>query len=264
MPRGSSFNYGFGLGRDYLYEQAWIEDRAWDPSLLRLAAWYDTADMGSVLTDNSLGITTLRDKSGNGRNATQNTSTLRPILTQNVINGYQGAKFDGVDDRYDVTLSLSACTVCYVAVLNQNTNSVYYPIGTGADQGVGNGGTFVSQAAVYVYNGVTTLSTSQTVTLNRPFLASANISTTGRLAGTNCETPVTDAASQSVSTLRIGARADGFWWWNGSIGEIVISNGILSTPDRQKLEGYLVAKWGFVQQTNRSQPFLNRPPLIGD
>lgn len=69
-------------------------------------AWYDPSDLAS-LKQNSNGTTAVAvgdpvgfvaDKSGRGNNATQATSTKRPILRQ-AAGGYYYLEFDGVDDE---------------------------------------------------------------------------------------------------------------------------------------------------------------------
>lgn len=251
MPRGVNYNQGFGLGRSQDFNQALIEDRAWDPSLLKLDFWLDP----SLITNS-------RDLSGKNRTIT---SSSYPTVQRAQIHGYTAMSFNGTSNFLDIAFASTSCTICYVAVASANTNAAYYPIGTGGATGIGSGGTSVSQAATYAYNGTTVLSSTSTLIVGRPFISTASISSSGRTVWHNGEGSSTDANSQTVSAIRIGARADGFWWWNGAIGEVVITNGVLDTGDRWKLEAYMAFKWGFAQQLSRTNPFVSRgAPLIGD
>jgi hypothetical protein len=51
---------------------------------------------------------------------------------------------------------------------------------------------------------------------------------------------------------------------NGFISAMVATSSLLSTADRERLEGYLAWKWGLVANLRAAHPFKNRPPLIGD
>jgi len=79
---------------------------AWSPAdLTSLVAWYDPSDLTTLFQD-SAGTTPVTaagqpvglilDKSGNGRHASQATSTARPLLEDD--GGKMCLKFDGVDD----------------------------------------------------------------------------------------------------------------------------------------------------------------------
>ena len=58
--------------------------------------WLDAADSSTVTI--ATGVSSWRDKSGNGLNALQATGSLQPVYTQNVLNGLPGLYFDGADD----------------------------------------------------------------------------------------------------------------------------------------------------------------------
>lgn len=86
----------------------------WNPSMLFAAgekgAWYDANDL-STLYQNSGGTTPatalndplglVKDKSGNGLDASQATGTARPLLKS--ANGRRFIDFDGVDDQLTTT-----------------------------------------------------------------------------------------------------------------------------------------------------------------
>ena len=50
----------------------------------------------------------------------------------------------------------------------------------------------------------------------------------------------------AYTTYAIGSRntASASYSWNGLIGEIILFNSALTTPQRQQVEGYLAWKWG--------------------
>ena len=59
---------------------------------------------------------------------------------------------------------------------------------------------------------------------------------------------------------------DGGQPWDGPIAEIVVTNTVLSTENRQKLEGYLAHKWGLTANLASSHPYKSTlpPPMSWD
>jgi hypothetical protein len=53
-------------------------------------------------------------------------------------------------------------------------------------------------------------------------------------------------------------------FWNGLVGEILIYNSVLTTKQRQVVEGYLAWKWNLQAQLPAGHPFLNRPPVYNE
>jgi hypothetical protein len=49
---------------------------------------------------------------------------------------------------------------------------------------------------------------------------------------------------------------------NGFISEMVATSALLSTADRQRLEGYLAWKWGLQANLPAGHPFRNNPPTV--
>jgi hypothetical protein len=47
---------------------------------------------------------------------------------------------------------------------------------------------------------------------------------------------------------------------DGDIGEIVIFNSVLSTADREKMEGYLAWKWGLEGSLPMGHTYESAPP----
>jgi hypothetical protein len=60
-----------------------------------------------------------------------------------------------------------------------------------------------------------------------------------------------------IGASGIGATASSFL---GDYCELIIYKGLLSDPDRQKVEGYLAWKWGTVSSLDINHPYKNNPP----
>jgi hypothetical protein len=66
----------------------------------------------------------------------------------------------------------------------------------------------------------------------------------------------------STQNLQIGAIGTGVnsLTFLGDYCELIIYKGLLSDPDRQKVEGYLAWKWGTVSSLDINHPYKNNPP----
>ena len=73
----------------------------WNPSMISTSLWLDAADQttlfttdaGSTQSTNGAEVGRWKDKSGNGRHATQTASANRPSCLTNALNGRQGVQF---------------------------------------------------------------------------------------------------------------------------------------------------------------------------
>ena len=71
------------------------------------------------------------------------------------------------------------------------------------------------------------------------------------------------AANFAINNIRFGELFQDVDPLNGLIGEIVFCSGVLSTADRQSLEGYLSWKWGRQAALPSGHPYQFTPPLSG-
>jgi hypothetical protein len=73
-------------------------------SISGLAAWWDFNDAATVTVQT--GISSVSDKSGNGRSLIQSTTNNQPAWTSNIVNGRYAAVFDGVNDTLSASFTL--------------------------------------------------------------------------------------------------------------------------------------------------------------
>ena len=230
----------------------------WTPAdLPDLALWLD-ADDASTITLNGSNVSQWDDKSGNGNNVAQATATNQPTYTASGLNGKPVLTFDG-DWFSSLSLSLPQFSVSLVETSTQNTAIIYYPVGFGAG-GISVGGTFFTQK--FAINGTGSLASTENSVLNAPTIIFGGSNNLGRQLSVNGNAPATDATAQSISQITIGQRSDGFWQFFGTIAEAVLTNNLLSTDDRQKLEGYLAWKWGLEANLPASHPYKTTPPTV--
>jgi len=236
--------------------------KLWRPDELGadLALWLDAEDTDSI-TLNGSNVAQWDDKSGNGRNVSQATAANQPTYTASGLNGKPVLTFDGGDWFSNLSLSLPQFSVSLVETATQNTSTIYYPVGFGTG-GISVGGTYYSQK--FAINGTDSLFSvaGGNSVLNAPTIVFGGSNNLGRQIAVNGNAPATDATAQSISQITIGRRSDAFWPFFGTIAEVVLTNNLLSTDDRQKLEGYLAWKWGLEANLPADHPYKTTPPTV--
>lgn len=217
----------------------------WTPAALgsSLALWLDASDPSTILSLDTVNVVAWSDKSPSSLGIGQETETDQPNYSETGLNGRPTIVFSGTEWFEPVSLALPSFSVMMVESTSQNSAASYYPIGfTAGATGISVGGTASSQK-VDLFNGTTSLLTPQNSVLNAPAIVFAGSGGAGRQVSINGNTPTTDASSQSVSQVSIGRRGDASAPFFGAISEIVMTNNLLSTAARQRLEGYLAWKW---------------------
>jgi hypothetical protein len=219
-----------------------------------LVLWMDPTDT-TTLTLSGSSVTQWRDKSGLG--VVFNTVNTNPTYTASLINGLPG-------------LDLTNASGFISSTTQTLTNSLTFAMVLVVRSGIGAWGSFFTHGSrdldiALERNSISTGTTLQFQTANDN--TGANITfTTDQVAlylgtmttgtsrffsrfggGTTTTATATNSSTITVGlqTIRIG-RSDGAENCNSFIGEIVYYNRVLTTPERQELEGYLAWKWGLL------------------
>lgn len=265
MPRGSSLV-------DWRYDEAKIQGRLWTPAQFPasfLSAWYDFSAIETLTLDGSSGISQVNDLSGNGNFAAQATAGSRPILVA-------AGKVNITPRRF-----ADASTSNKAMVLN---SSLAYSAGNGVSVAIAaNLNGLGSTALCGGTTGALELRSSSGTDiqlLNRGtagLVTSTNSTPSGRMCVLGCEAKTSLSSVWLNGTLTTNTNNPGFTQpitnifdsvgepFSGGVGEFLFFNGnLLTTRQRNLVDGYLAWKWGCVQKLTASHPFLTRPPLIGD
>jgi hypothetical protein len=235
-------------------------------SISNCSLWLDGKDTSSTsmsLTGNT--VNTWKDKSGNGYNYTQSSySTSLPPLS-NIATG-TGVYFGSQQGLYNTTFPFPTSYTIF-AIANQTTNSGSYQYilhaPYNADYVIFFGslnGNFATFAGSSGWNDVNA---------NSPNSSSA---TTSVLCCTNNGTTLTPYFNTVAMTTKTGTNvaATGITLgdtdtahprqpWLGTVGELIIFNLVLSTTQRQQIEGYLAWKWGLTSSLPSSHPYALVP-----
>ena len=258
MPRGTD-----------RYDEARLQGRLWTPDVLRgsgaLEFWVDASDLSTIST--ATGVSQLRDKSGKGRHWAQATGASQPTLGS--ING-RPALAHTTSHWMASTWTLSEPLSLFVVYQQTSAASVTNMLKGSDTAGYTAGFIFQPRTTAPSACAGYFISSSQVVgTLNAAgsnylqFVgangASGVYSQNGATRATMAGSPGTGSIAAGLSTNSIGGNV-----WSGIVGEIIVTAGIVSVPNQQKLEGSSAWKWGLIDNLPASHPYKNRPPLIGD
>lgn len=238
--------------------------KLWRPDELgaSLALWLDAEDTASITLNGST-VSQWDDKSGNNKNAGQGTAANQPTYkaTDAVLGGKPSVGAPTPSGTIGLlTPSLTARSWFIVGAYGTGAETLFpynktYPtllsgprdhLGT-ERAGMGTTGSpnwFSDAWAPYPYvNGAATVSTTA---LPMPMRI---LNFTGSFAVTQ----TWGIGCNFINTNRS---------WNGPLGEIVAVSDVLSTADRQKLEGYLAWKWGLESNLPIGHPYKTTPPTV--
>lgn len=275
-----SFGFGFGFPRGAQVSGA----PAWTPADLgaSLALWLDAEDTATV-TLNGSNVSQWDDKSGNGRNVSQATASSQPAYQATGFAGKPGIYFNGTAthlfntspfmyaagsvsvfsamrpaptaiNQFFLAEGYSASTSpIYAPIVNRSTfdlndQSVYYR----TDSGGGTSGVLLFDNGMAEANRIVGLTDSGT-----QFIAYNN--------GTTGSSVTYSRTATTLNRFAIGGllRATFALAMPSNAGEIVVATGVLSTTDRQKLEGYLAWKWGLAENLPNDHPYRVDGTLFG-
>lgn len=222
------------------------------------------------ITVDSTAIATWQDQSGNNFHATQATAGNRPLWRSgpNGQNGLPGIAFDGTlkwlgRTEYIFTTAVSAFVVAKYA----NATGRYWAAdigGSGSNFVLGDPNTFggTSQRMGF-FAGDSNYSSALVHTANAELISILATTPSGGDVVSNTTLRVNQTSGAITKLFNSGlwpdysaasgrgyaiGRAQGFTDvnMNGQVYEVIVYNRVLTTPERDAVEGYLVTKWNVV------------------
>ena len=226
--------------------------------------WMDASDGNSVTQASGL-ISQVNDLSGSAFHLTQGTGTNQPTYRYGDCNGRNAIRFDGVDNfllsasatllrnitGYSVFVvyrALSATPAAAMAMTSvSNATNTKFSLGLTATTGLRQMPTVRRVAA----DSGAGLNGTQTAVLPTILTATVNHSTTtgfiyanGTQIATSTSFGTSGTADNVGGSICVGAGIDGAaGWFGGDIMEVIYYNVVVSTADRNRVEGYLANKW---------------------
>jgi hypothetical protein len=218
--------------------------KLWRPDELGadLTLWLDAED-ASTITLNGSNVSQWSDKSASAAHGAQATAASQPLYTASGLNGKPVVTFSGAQRLNSVVTSLLGNTVAAISQRSASTQPVFEVSPTSSRGYQGNAIGFQSHNAYYANGGTVTTTVFPTAINSVPAISVA-----------------TDRRTATAISHAIGHGTPGFVPLTGFISEIVSTETILSTANRQKLEGYLAWKWGLVANLPADHPYKLTPP----
>lgn len=263
---------------------------SWTPAQFgsNLALWLDANDASTISLSGSA-VSQWRDKSGNGRHVAQAVTANQPTYQATGFNGRPTVSFNGNSWLFNLSVAAllrNATGGSLTAVANYtNANNtpdrwvagVVNSLNTARAAAIllpssllGAGGRRVDSDAFSRATSATAYTNGTSIIQNLSLdFAGNNVSqfVNGSAAGTS----TFPSGGGNSSDLAAKALSVGCYTVNGInpaslmlglISGVVITHGVLSTTDRQRLEGYLAHRWGMTANLPADHPFKNAPPTI--
>jgi hypothetical protein len=210
--------------------------------------WLDATD-SSTFTLNGSNVSTWRDKSGIGNNATANT----PIELNSTINGFPALKFTTAE-YIGGNISITGNTLTVFSTFKVSSLPTF---GRVISLGSLGGDDYNNTSSTCILNygsaAMGPMRVSQYVSsatpLNTSVVHTVYFDGTNTYVYTNGGTAssMSSSGNFSVSRYNLGRSTntgDTYSAFSGFLGEVIIYNTALTTTQRQTIEGYLARKWG--------------------
>jgi hypothetical protein len=202
----------------------------------------DASRSSTITKDSSNLVSQWNDFSSQGNNISQATSSKQPLFVADVQNGKPVIRFDGSNDMLQRTTYVNGAltqpnTVFYVGKIGGNEDFTFASGTLGSENSVL---TTVSKLTMYagsIYGADNAVTTLQQYT----FLYNTT-SSTMRVNGTQTDTG--SVGTHTMQGFTVGANYTDAQWSAIDVCEILVYNGTLSDTNRDKIESYLMEKWG--------------------
>lgn len=236
-------------------------------SIGNLSLWLDAADRTTVSLSGSI-VSAWYDKSGNENNATP--PIAGPSYNAASKNGMGTLSFNGTSAFLNSPCTINTASHSLFVVhnpVNVNTNStandtrilsfqgtapsfIIFPYNYGQRQGYSNG--YFTPSTVNMPEG-DVAGVYQVICANIQSGSSA-VYNNGTVVSTSASA-ITTAVSNTLSIGAYGLVPSQQQYYYGSIAEIIIYNSVLTTSERQQVEGYLAWKWGLNSSLPSTHPY---------
>lgn len=242
----------------------------WTPADITTALWLDAADDATITTVSG-NVSQWNDKSGNSRHFTQSNASYRPTYD----NANDKLVFSASDrmTRTNFMYALGSCEIFIVANLTFAANAAIITEGSTSTINpfyVFSYGSANTDARVYIRNGAAAnvfLNAAVYTGWNSGVKAIFYMKDAGNAISAGYNGTVGSAASYtrsgtvSVNTTTIGGLTRTTFGdpCNGDYHEVLVTP-VLSTDDRNRVEGYLAHKWGLTANLPADHPYKNIAP----
>lgn len=248
----------------------------WSPASLGsdLSVWLDAEDESTIVLNGST-VSLWKDKSGNGRDASQTTASKQPIY-QNGLFGQNTLTFDGIGTQLNFAAPSSttgpysifcvfAPRVATPIGVNFKTALSHAYTGAGSIQLQTNPGGPAQIAMQFTNDSAVTKTYNLTpYTRFMRVITEIVFSATDSAVTANGGTLATQSDVVTLGrnrNMRLGVSRTGTVYLEMDFAEIVIVTTVLADDVRRSLEGYLAWKWDMVALLPANHPYKTFPPM---
>jgi len=234
-------------------------------SIAGIQLWLDGNDPAGTGTQpaNGATVSTWVDKSGNGYNA-----TAAPSRTAGTYStSFKAVNFATSTTGYITNYSASPTNETMFVVFNNPSPSSVNNILIGGVSGARSLGAGYTNAGTRTVGNLNTqivwLVSTGTYTAGTTVLTTSQFTSSTNTISLNGGTAASGGGpgftAGRVTYLGVDAT-NSFYHYVGYAMEIIFYNSVLSTIDRQKIEGYLSHKWGISASLPAGHPYKTAPP----
>jgi hypothetical protein len=228
--------------------------------------WLDGADPLATGTPpaNGSAISIWNDKSGNSRNATVASGRVAGTYSSSL----RAVNFATSSTGYGTTYSANPTNETMFVVFNNATPSSLNNIligGQGGARSLGAG--YTASGTGYVgnlNNGIVWLANTSPYTSGTTALVTSDFTSSTNSVSLNGGTAVSGGApgftSGTTTFIGVDTRDLGYYYV-GHAMEIIFFNSVLTTNQRQQVEGYLALKWGLTGSLPSGHPYKSFSPF---
>lgn len=238
----------------------------WSPVIFGAQAWYDASDSASFEVAGDL-LSRWVDKTGNGRDATQDDDGARPAILSSGFNDQPVVFFDGADDFLNVDLDYLAGTShsAFVVTKTNTYSNIYGAAGRGQGSNSLHMG-FRSSTQYRTNYWGNDYYASITDNFDRDggnvlnFIWRENV---GKEVFANGWSEGSNSSAGVIGMMSGGGRfgrVTDHPFYGGEIAEMIFFTGDLSVEQRRTVEGYLAHKWGVAGRLPSGHPFEESGP----
>jgi len=216
--------------------------------------WLDATDAATFTYSSGTVVSQWNDKSGNGRNFAQATVANQPTRNTNIQNGYAGVigtandvlstSYNWVNSAFTVFLVVKpSSTSGFMGWMGSHTTTGCPALGTA--NSTGEYSLFRTGVSTNPSNLVATLSNADVAVWKSSGVSGGTVSSTIYKNGTQSSTNPGYSSSGTGTIATLFASSTGLDDpCTGYLFEVIVYPSQLSDTDRNKVEGYLRAKWG--------------------
>jgi hypothetical protein len=231
----------------------------WTPSVLgsALQFWVDANDTSSVALSGS-NVTQWNDLSTNARNLTQAVALEQPTYITDGA-GRQGVAMDGVNDSMSSpAFSISQPFSRFLVVTRRDSLLVGTIINSLA--GTPNSNMANSSATrVLMFSGTASIVSNQnTINTQVSQFGLEYNGASSALWNNGTSTTGTNPGTNGMNGVRIGGGTPSAYVYHS----VIVTNAILTTDQRQRVEGYLAHRYNIQSSLPSGHPFRDLPPTI--